>query len=557
MGNFYGSFVLVLHSHLPYVLHHDRMDEEWLFEAAAETYIPLLNALHNLVRDGISPRITIGLSPVLAEQLRHPHFKHEFQRYCEMKVRYAERDQAQFGGHDAHLEWLAKMWSDFYSGIQREFRENYFEDIVGSFRWLQDQGHIEVITCGATHGYFPMLGEDTAIQAQVKMAVRSYGEMFGRPPRGIWLPECGYRPAGMWSNPVPSLQWQAPRLRKGVDEFLSENNLGFFIVDHNQTMKATPWDLKKSPMETYNLSAAQIPGKPVTIFSRDIELSRQVWEHEVGYPGDSVYLDFHKRHSEGKHRYWKITDAKLDMQYKNRYYPDDAFQQRVKEHAGHYKWLIKESLRSHFELTGRPTLIMTAFDAELFGHWWFEGPTFLYHVLKWIAMDPEINAATCSEYLSRQPAYDFIRLPESSWGRDYSSVTWMNPDVHWAWERIYSAEHEIQELARQHAGLMWDEPFRRVVRQAIRELLMLEASDWEFMISNWSTRDHAERRVIEHHEDFKRLISMAWKWAKGAGNNIPPEDWEFLSTAEWREGGVFAEPELWWYEKLEVPPRNC
>jgi 1,4-alpha-glucan branching enzyme len=556
MNNFYGSFVLVLHSHLPYVLHHDRMDEEWLFEAAAETYIPLLNVLYSLVSEGISPKITIGLSPILAEQLRHAHFKHEFKKYCEMKMDYAERDRSGFAPHDPHLEWLAAMWVDFYRGVLREFQEKFFEDIVGSFGWLQDNGHVEVITSGATHGYFPMLGRDTSIQAQVKMAVRSYGEMFGRAPRGIWLPECGYRPAGEWSNPLPGRSGEAPARRKGVDEFLSENDLEFFVVDHHQAMRASPADLKRSPMETYYLSAAQISKKPVTVFSRDIDLSRQVWEHEVGYPGDPVYLDFHKRHAEGKHRYWKITDAKLDMQYKHLYYPDDAFQRRVQEHAGNYKWRIKEALKSHYERTGRAALIMTAFDAELFGHWWFEGPTFLYYLLKWIAFDPEIRTETCSDYMARQPAYNFIGLPESSWGHNYDSSTWNNPEVRWAWEHVYSAERKIQDLAGKFATLMWDESFRRIVRQAIRELMMLEASDWEFMITNWSTRDHAERRVVEHHEDFDRLLSMAWKWAVGQGSDISEEEWHFLSVAEWRDGGVFREPELWWYEKLEVPPKT-
>ncbi len=556
MSDFCGSFVLVLHSHLPYVLHHDRMDEEWLFEATAETYIPLLNVFYNLVHEGVSPHVTVGLSPVLAEQLRHPHFRHEFKRYCEMKVEYAKRDQENFRYQDRHMEWLASMWVDFYSGVLREFQEKFYGDIVGSFRWLQDNAHVEVITCGATHGYLPLLGRDAAIQAQVKMAVRSYGEMFGRPPRGIWLPECGYRPAGLWSSPVPNIQGHSPLWRKGVDEFLSENDLEFFIVDHHQTMKAVPWDLNKSPMETYYLNGAQVPRKPVTIFSRDLGLSQKVWEHEAGYPGDPVYLDFHKRHAEGRHRYWKITHPKLDMAYKHQYYPDDAFRFRVQEHAGNYKWLIKEALKHHHQETGRASLVMTAFDSELFGHWWFEGPTFLYYLLKWIAADPEMNSATCSEYLSRQPAYNYIRLPESSWGKNYDNSTWLNPEVYWVWERIYSAEYEMEELARKFAAKMWDEPFRRMVRQAIRELMMLEASDWEFMITNWSTRDHAERRVVEHHEDFKRLMTMAWKWGVGHGQDISPEDWHFLSTVEWREGEVFKEPELWWYEKLEVPPKE-
>jgi 1,4-alpha-glucan branching enzyme len=198
-------------------------------------------------------------------------------------------------------------------------------------------------------------------------------------------------------------------------------------------------------------------------------------------------------------------------------------------------------------------LAMTAFDAELFGHWWFEGPTFLYYVIKWIAADPEIKSVTCSEYLDQNPADIWVHLPESSWGRNYDSSTWINPEVEWTWERIYHAEKEIQYLAKDFASRKNDQTLQRIIKQAIRELFILQASDWQFMITNWSTRDLAEKRVVERHEDFKRLAKMAWDY--GHGRNVPEEEWVFLHHCEMRND-VFPEPELDWFSKLDYPPKS-
>ncbi|RKY00064.1 hypothetical protein DRP77_12205 [Candidatus Poribacteria bacterium] len=193
---------------------------------------------------------------------------------------------------------------------------------------------------------------------------------------------------------------------------------------------------------------------------------------------------------------------------------------------------------------------MTAFDAELFGHWWFEGPEWLYYVLKWISFDPEIKTATCSEYMDENPAYNWVYLPESSWGMNYDNSTWMNKEVEWVLERIYHAENEMIELAKAFADNP-DPHLARILRQAMRELFILQASDWEFMITNWNTRNLAEKMVVERHEDFKRLAKMAWDY--GSGRWVEESEWGFLTECELREE-LFMEPEVWWFKELEYPP---
>ena len=539
---FYGSFVLVLHSHIPYVIGQNRLEEEMLLDAAIETYIPLLGVFNRLVSEGISPRTTIGISPVLAEQLAHPEFKTKLREYCELKAEFARQDSEEFRSEHPHPRWLARRWEQFYTETDRLFNRTYGKDIIGAFKELQDNGHIELITCAATHPYLPALLEDTSIEAQIKLAIQTHRHHFGNSPRGIWVPECGYRPAGQWCPRYTSRQSEASRFRHGVETVLSENELEFFVIDQHQLEKANPTDLHKTLLDTYRVGGSEVPKQPVTVFTRDSNLSEQVWLKQRGYPGNGAYLDFHKRHAEGVHRYWKITDEDVPMGNKQFYHPDDAAV-KIAEHAGHYKWLITQSLRTNFEHTGQAKLIMTAFDTELFGHWWFEGPEWLYTVLKYIDADPEIGTMTCSEYLDQQPAYNWVYLPESSWGANFDSSTWLNPEVEWTWERIYHAEHEMSQLAKAF-GEKDDPTLQRILNQSIRELLILQASDWQFMVTNWSTRDLAEKRLVERHEDFKRLAKLAWDY--GGKRDVSQREWHFLHECE-QLNQIFTDVDINWY----------
>lgn len=572
-----GAFTFVLHGHLPYVVAHGRWPHgmDWLNEAAAETYIPLLDAFWGLVEEGISPKVTMGLTPVLCEQLRHPDFVSEFKEYLAAKIKASERDEAEFAATGRQqLVPVARMWREFYSGILQRFEGVYGEDVVGAFARLQDGGHIEIITCAATHGYLPLLGEDTSVQAQIRAGVHTYRRHFGREPRGIWLPECAYRPRYRWRNPLDPEA--SPVLRKGVEEFLSEERLRYFIIDtpllrggraigvyierfealrelwrHFEAQyKPAEEDVEKSPYELYLVGST--PGRaPVAVFTRDPKTGLQVWSGEHGYPGDGWYLDFHKKHFPGGNRYWRVTSAKSDLADKQPYEPG-MVESRLTENADHFTHLVVSTLQAEAraEGAGDKHILCAPYDAELFGHWWFEGPRWLVKVLRNIARSGEVELRTCAEHLERARPSTVISLPEGSWGQGGFHWIWLNDWTKWTWKHIYEAEARMRELASRYAESA-DERVQSILRQLARELLLLEASDWQFLISTWSARDYAELRVSVHYENFTRLARMLESYA--SGGHLEEGEWTFLGECEKRDA-VFPDVDPRWWAKVDYPP---
>ncbi len=337
-----GFLTFTLHAHLPYVVNHGTWPHgmEWLLEAAAETYLPLLRMLSNLERDGIRFHANINLSPILLEQLAHPAFIAEFPRYVTRKIVAATEDEAYFiQAGDHHLAETARFWHRFFTRALEDF-ERYHGDIIAAFRHFNDIGLIDIITSAATHGYMPLLGTDESLRAQIRTAVETHIRHFGKHPRGIWSPECGYRPSGFWNYPV-SFSDSAPNPpgfhRIGVEQALAESDLEFFIVDTHLVEDArrmpSPYDLLHGHA---SIPPEQIPSdshralyqpyyvdgpyegesgtlRPATVFPRDPRTGVQVWSGDTGYPGDAAYLDFHKKRWPGGHRYWRITGPKVDM----------------------------------------------------------------------------------------------------------------------------------------------------------------------------------------------------------------------------------------------------
>lgn len=533
-----GKLLFVLHSHLPYVLSHGKWPHgmDWLNEAAAETYMPLLQVMDKLISEGISPKITIGLTPVLSEMLADDVFKDEFDGYLKDKIDAAAVDAEEFYRVGDSRHDLARLWESFYGETRDYFNNTLNRDIIGAFKRLQDQGHIEIITCAATHGYLPLLGEDTSVQAQVKLGVDTYKKHYGRQPNGIWLPECAYRPAYDWVPPVEGFGGARPR--KGVEEFLSENGIKYFVVD-SQLLKGGKsvgvyldrfdalkqlWknfekqyrpaeeDFSKTPHKLYYVSSIEGKG-PVAFFSRDPDTGVQVWSGEHGYPGDGSYLDFHKKHFPGGHRYWKVTSAKSDLADKLVYDPESV-QARILENAQHFKNLVRDICREEGLVDGNPPMVCAPFDAELFGHWWFEGPRWIYSVLKEVALDPELEVSTMSEYYEQNPPIQVVSLPEGSWGEGGFHWIWLNDWTTWTWKHIYADEKLMREAAAKYANHT-AEPVASLMKQLARELVLLESSDWQFLISTWSARDYAEMRFTQHHENFLLLLKLVEKAAAG------------------------------------------
>ena len=589
-----GYLAFTLHAHLPYVVNHGTWPHgiEWLHEAAAETYLPLLRVLTNLERDGVPANLNINLSPILLEQLAHPYFISEFPKYLTRKILAAREDEAYFiQSGDAHLAETARFWNRFFATALEDFNA-FGGDLVKAFRHFNDSGMIEILTCGATHGYMPLLGTDESLRAQIRTAVSTHQRHLGSRPRGIWAPECGYRPAGFWDYPVEFAGSTEPHhgfLRIGVEQALSESNLDFFFVDTHLIEEshriASPYGAPNSRLprdpkveqvthgpqrslyQPYYVDGPYDKRFATTVFPRDPSTGLQVWSGDTGYPGDANYLDFHKKRFPGGHRYWQVTGAGIDIGDKLVYYPQQAAE-RAREHASHFVSLVYETLSSGFD-GSIPPVLSSPFDAELFGHWWFEGPIWLEAVCRILhEHSTGIATITCSQYLERFPRAGFIAMPEGSWGAEGHHQVWLNPETAWTWTHIYPAELYVREVAT--AGTWRDsEVGTRIVQQLCRELLLLESSDWQFLITTGAARDYAESRFLTHNDQFLEL-KIIWQAFEHDGvlnehmttrlAEIEHRDSIFpdLDPALWTEGASetrTAPPSARKYVAAEPPPQ--
>ena len=530
MAESIGAFSLVLHSHLPYVLAHDRLEEEWLFEAVVESYLPLLQVFTHLSLQKISPKVTIGLTPVLLEQLADPRFATQFLAYLDQKVQSAHEDQRVFTRrNESHLARLASLWAEFYRRTAAFFIGELSSDIIGGLRRLQKSEAVEIITSAATHAYLPLLALDASVHTQIAIGTASYRRYFRTQPRGFWLPECAYRPAVQWRPPFDDIEALQVAERPAIDQQLAAAGLQYFIVDARQLRSSPPHYARHSPCRVYWVDGGDSSSAPVALFSRDFETTARVWQHDIGYPGDPVYLEFHKKQREGGLRYWRITDRRADLAYKQPYVPEWAFAQ-VRMHAAHFAQTLRERLRAHWQQTGEQGIVVAAFDTELFGHWWFEGPQWVSELVRQITASGDITLTTCQEYLRQSPPQRTVQLTESSWGDGGDHRVWWQPGTRQLWHDLYQAECDMHRLTQQLRDKILDPQLARIVRQCGRELLLLQSSDWPFMISTGSTTDHARQRFALHRQNFQSCC--AWAERSLAGEMLSEEERSLLEKIE-------------------------
>ncbi len=535
-------FSLVLHSHIPYVLDHGSWPHgmDWLYEAAAETYMPLLDVLERLAAEDIAAPVNISFTPVLAAQLKDPEFARGFDGYLRMKIAVAEDDRVYFTKVGSVLLPLTEYWAGWYRKLLLDFNERYGRDIIAAYRSLQDRGRLEILTSAATHGYFPLLGRDESIRHQIRQGRHVHRDCFGRDSRGFWIPECAYRPGYAWKPPVGGGEAFA---RLGVDEILSQEEIGYFFVDSHllrggeavgvyldrfpglkllwekfQKEYAPTDEIRHDPYSAYLAYPSRLP-----FFVRDEVSGSQVWSRHMGYPGDGWYLEFHKKHFPGGMRYWRITSSEADLAVKEPYDPAKV-RERVEDHAAHFASVIIAALKDKEE-----GVVVALYDTELFGHWWFEGPEWLYAMLKKLSRS-EVRAITAGDCLEKLPPRTPMSLPEGSWGKGGFHWIWLNEETSWVWEKIYRIEAEAAAIEARGASTN-----KRLLRQFYREKFLLESSDWPFLISTLSAKDYAENRAAEH---FSRALELA-AWLK-AGRELTAADDARLQGFE-REDGLFEE----------------
>ena len=524
-----GAFTFVLHSHIPYARQAGMWPhgEEWIHEAIAETYVPLLNALTDLHEEGVPIALTVSITPILAEQLADPDIIEHFIHYAAERSAWAAADIDRFAkAGEPAMQDLAHYFHKWYARILTSFQDRFNKDLIGAFRRLQDDGVIEVSTSAATHGYLPLLARDSSIHGQLHTGVQSYRRHFGRDPRAIWLPECAYRPA------VEETEDGALIRRPGIESFLAEEGLLVFFSETHTVEGGRPVGKAASdavglygliprryavitgedhgeqldPGTTYqSYWVGDAPGQ-VAVLARNNRTGQQVWSADFGYPGDFRYREFHRKDPESGMQYWRIGGAKVDLGQKPPYDPAQAAQ-RAHEHAAHYVHLIEQHLGEYHAESGRFGVISAAYDTELFGHWWFEGVDWLKEVLRGLARSDSVALTTASRFVREHEPTQVLALPESSWGAGGGHFTWLNDDTEWVWTPEHAAETRMEALVAANPEATGDQ--QTILNQAARELLLLQSSDWPFLITTGQAKDYATERFTDHTERFNWLAGLA------------------------------------------------
>jgi len=490
-----GYLAIVLHAHLPYVRHpeyEDSLEERWLYEAITETYLPLLLVLEKLVEDGVDFRLTFSVSPTLAAMLDDPFLQSRYLRSLERLIELAEKEEARTKA-DPSLHPLARMYRLLFLRVREAFVNRYAQNLLNGFRRFAELGKVDLMTTAATHGYLPVLSvNESAVRAQIRVGVEHHQRVFGRKPRGFWLPECGYYP--------------------GVDTLLREQEIGFTILETHGITRA-------DHRPRYGVYAPIYCPSGLAVFARDPDCSRQVWSSVEGYPGDYDYREFYRDighdldfdyihpyiHRDGIRtdtgiKYFRITGKD---NHKEPYVPEWA-ETKAESHAQHFLSERRKQLERLATLMDRKPIVVAPYDAELFGHWWFEGPRWLDYLIRKVAREQDtIRLVTLPEYQEEFPVNQTATPCMSSWGYKGFSQVWLNQNNHWIYPHLHAAAEMMEKMAAAHpraTGLTL-----RALNQAARELLLAQASDWTFMINEGTMREYATSRSKKHLLRFHRL----------------------------------------------------
>ena len=526
----HGYLALVLHAHLPYVRHPEYdefLEEDWLYEAIVETYLPLLEMLRGLADDGVPFQITISLTPPLCHMLRDALLQERFERYLERAIGLA-RSEVERTRDDARLNENARFYLGRFTHCRDAWVHTWRRDLVGAFASLQERGVVEIITSAATHGFLPLMSAfPEAVRAQIFLARDHYREMFGRDPRGIWLPECAYSAT--------------------LDKVLQEANLRWFILDAHGIMFG-------NPRPRYAIYAPVFTPAGPAAFGRDRDSSRQVWSAEEGYPGDPAYRDFYRdigfdlptedlrgfMAADGRRKftglkYHRITGRGAEKEIYNREWALLA----ADSHAGHFMGARAAQIQHLRGTMNVPPIVVSPFDAELFGHWWFEGPEFLNLFIRKAAYDQEVfKFTTPSAYLAEQDTHQLLVPSASSWGHKGYWEVWLDETNSWIYPHLHMAARRMTELARVYwAKDDLPELTDRALRQMARELLLAQSSDWAFLMKTGTARTYATKRTKDHLLRFTRLYDQI---------RAQTVDEAFLANCEWRDN-IFSKLEWRYY----------
>jgi len=496
-----GCWALVLHMHLPFVRHLEHaiaLEEQWLFEAITSCYTQLLNMMWSLERDKVDFRLTVSISPPLISMLSDPKLRDRYRVYLKELIELAEKELNHHRGgvFQATIENVLERLHN-----AKRVYESYEGDILRGFRDFQNTGKLEIIAVAGTHPILPFyMHYPEVIRGHIQHSCRQYQRVFGCWPRGIWLPENAYCP--------------------GLDQYLAEAGIKWTLVNSTGISRG-------STRAWYDTARPVITHHGVAVFGIDEETRAQVWSRESGYPGDGRYKEWYRDLGydagwEYLSDYWKVANVRRNTSIKYYritgknvpghekapYNPEWA-RQAVGEQAGQfvfYRGTQSNGLRDKHNI--KPCTL-SAYDAELFGHWWEEGPMWIEDIFRKMAYDQaEVRPVTPSEFLSEQNRHQLLTPGMSTWGKKATFETWLDgrafqPNA-WIYRHLFRLSDKLIQLATERKadeGYTW-----RAMNQAVRELMLAQSSDWPFLISMDQSVRYSEVRLIKHISRAKELL---------------------------------------------------
>jgi 1,4-alpha-glucan branching enzyme len=481
-----GTFCLVLHSHLPWLAHHGSwpVGEEWLYQAWAHSYLPVIDMLERFAAEGRRDVLTLGVTPVLAAQLDDPYCLREFHEWL--------------GGWQLRADFAATRWHGRWqaapelqalaaaehraAGVALErFETRWRHGFSPVLRPLVDGGVVELLGGPATHPFQPLL--DRRVRGfALRTGLTDTALRIGRAPEGIWAPECGYAP-GM----------EADYAAAGVRRFLVDG-----------------------PALRGRTSAAHPVGdSDVVCFARDLDVTYRVWSPKAGYPGDAAYRDFHTYDHPSGLKPSRVTGRNVSPEDKKPYDPVLAAE-AVRGHVDDFVATVVARLRTARARDGKPGLVVAAYDTELYGHWWYEGPAWLEGVLRALPA-AGVRVSTLEGALAAGHLGARVELPASSWGSGKDWRVWDGEQVADMVDAGAVVQRDFLSTVDSVVGAVRDP----AADQLAREALLALSSDWAFMVTKDSAADYARRRAAAHGARVGELAA-ALRAGRGVGERVGP-----------------------------------
>jgi 1,4-alpha-glucan branching enzyme len=488
------TVALVLHAHLPFVRHpeHPRfLEERWLFEAISDTYLPLLRVFERLEADRVPFRLAMSFSPTLCEMLSDPLLRDRYIEPLDRLIELGARETVRTEREPA-LNALARLYYDRAVEDRVLFVERYERDLLRAFDFYHKKGRLELLTTAATHAFLPFLSaHPEALQAQIEVALSTHRSYFGKNPAGFWLPELGWFP--------------------GADALLRSYNFAYTVVDSHGLIFADPAPANGT------FAPVRTP-EGLTVFARDLHASRDIWDKASGFPADPAYRDFYRdigydlpwnavdcflepsgARSATGFKYWSVTGPGSEKKL----YDPDAAAARVAEHAAAFLDARAKRGAQAAALVGTAGVAVCAYDAELFGHWWFEGPAFIEALFRQAARRGDVRLASPADELAESESAQVAVPQYSTWGANGYAETWLDSSNDWIYRHVLRSIVRMSELAERFpddSGLK-----ERALNQAVRELLLSQASDWAFILKSNTSPDYARGRVEDHIKNFTTI----------------------------------------------------